>query len=311
MRKRVLVATTLFVAGIMSFVSCCNHNEDIQTTVPSIDRKAVQFSSNIVKMAPATRAAGNTWDSNDFIGVYMLEKESTDVVEGMANVHYITTAGGEAGKFVANDEIIYFPDNGTEVRFMAYYPYTASVADYIYKVTVDDQSVQQAIDLLYSFNIEKSYEKTTSETVIPMAFDHQLTKIFVHVKAGAGLSSSDLEDINVYFSGLNTTADFYLKNGTLANFGNVANINLRSIAAKGGDYVASFESIILPMETILTDSKIVFTLASGSEFVWNFDTVLNPSTKYIYNVTISRSGIEVEATINDWIDGGESTVDAE
>ena len=311
MKKNSLLTAIAFVIAItmVAFSSCCDHYYEI-IVPPATEKVAVKFSSNIVTMGSNLRMAGNTWDAEDAIGVYMLEKESTTEVENTSNVEYITETGGQTSAFKAKDKIIYYPDNDSEVRFMSYYPYKESIIDAVYKVDISTQTNQSSIDFLYSFNIGKTYKKTTASSVIPLVFDHKLTKVLINVKPGTGLATSDIDDINVYFSGLNTTADFNLKNGTLSNPSNTKNITPLTVMPVSG-YTFSSESIILPMATIPTGAKIVFELLNGSIFIWDFNMTLNAATKYTYNVTINRTGIEVEATINDWINGGDADVNAE
>ena len=311
MRKNVLMTAALLIAGVVSFMSCCEHEIVCPNQNPiNPEGTAIQFSSNIVKMDSPTRATGNVWEKDDAIGVYMIAKESVTVVNEMSNVKYETKTGGLSGDFVAASKVIYFPDNGTEVRFMSYYPYTtADLVDDVYKVNVSDQTSQAKIDLLYSFHAAASYEKTASENVIPLKFDHQLTNVLINIKSGIGLAAGDLEDIAVHFSGVNTTADFDLMTGLLSNLGDVDDVS-PNVTITAPDYTISYESIILPMPTVPENAKIVFSMANGDVFEWEFNKALDASTQYIYNVTINRTGIEVEATINNWIDGGEDEVDA-
>ena len=313
MRKNVLVKATMLFASVAVFISC----KDEQTI--EIDRSEVKFSSNINMTSVRTRASDITWDPNDAIGVYMYEENTQNIVEGKENIRYVTEAGGEKGSFQAANTVIYFPDNGNKVRFMAYYPHREDLLgnNDVYAVDVASQSSQQVIDLLYSFDSSAKFDKTTPGKKVALSFDHQLTKVYVNVMAGEGLVDSDLQDIIVSFDGLNTKAYFNLTDGTLGNSGVPAEIALRPTFAKNG-YVTSFEAIVLPTETIPAAS-IVFDLNDGDSennvesdvFIWKFDNVLNKSTRYTYNVTINRSGIVVEATINDWIASDDANVNAE
>ena len=311
MKTYFLFLGTALVLTLMS----CNRNDNINHF--NKEKSEVKFTSGIIPKSSATRATDNTWDKNDEIGVYMLEKELTTVVDEMGNVQYITELGGSTGTFKASGKVIYFPDNGEEVRFMAYYPYKSDVISNgnIYKVDVTNQSSQAKIDLLYSFKTDAVFEKTTSEKVVPLAFNHMLTKLIVNIKAGEGLESDDLAGIKIHFEGLNSTADFNLFDGSLSNHaGSVDIVPLTGVAQ--GEYTANFESILIPTDGI-PDARIVFDLDNGDEdldsdvFAWSFDKELLKSTKHKYNVTINRTGIEVKATINDWLNGGEDDIIAE
>jgi len=309
-QNRFLILTMLFISA--TIVISCSRPE-----ITPDKKIEAQFSSNILIMNSPAKAAGNVWDASDAIGIYMYAEATLDVVEDIKNIKYITDDGGTVGSFKPTGTRIYFPDNGDKVRFMAYYPQIDGIqVNDIYPVNVADQSEQEVIDLLYSFNTSAKYDKKSPDRKVSLVFDHQLTKIQVNVKAGEGLSNSDLQDIVVSFSGFNTTADFNLTNGSLNNPEAPEDIDMLKITAKEG-YTASFEAIVLPSTEIPTAS-IVFDLKNGNPgagiesdlFTWDFNNTLNKSTRYIYNVTINRSGIVVEATINDWIPTDEEDIDA-
>ena len=311
--KNLLLAITLLVfnSGIIS----CSRERDID--ILSGERTEVKFSSNIITIGTHPKASGAIWDPNDAIGIYMYEENDVNVVEDKSNIKYVSELGGKTGDFENAGTVIYFPDNGDKVRFMAYYPYNTDISDDVYNVNVVTQSSQQDIDLLYSFDKNAKYDKAVTDNKIPLVFDHQLTKIYVNVKAGDGLVDDDLQNISVSFLNFNTKADFNLISGSLSNQSTPAEIVASSFNIKDG-YVASFEAIVLPVETI-PNAQIKFDLKNGNvetgvesnTYIWNFDEALAKSTKYTYNVTINRSGIVVVATVNDWINTEENEVVAE
>ena len=315
--KKFLLLSTIAVIAAGTFISC-NQNDD--KTTPSENRKEVYFSSNIMKIAHSvrTRMTGNVWAKNDSIGIFMFSETSTDVVEGMENIKYVSTNAGTIGKFEANDVTIFFPDNSDKVRFMSYYPFTTSIESNTYKVDVSEQEDQSAIDLLYSFDTDTKYDKTTTDKKVSLVFDHKLTKISINVKPGDGLKVEDLENILVTLEGFNTKADFDLISGTLSNILDVKKITPSVITAKD-EYVVSSEAIIIPTADP-SSAKIVFNLNNGDEteeinsdiFTWTFKEIaLESGYEYVYNVTVKRSGIVVEATIHNWITGEPENIDAE
>ena len=313
--KKFLLLSTITAIAAGSFISCSQNDDEIS---PLESRKEVNFSSNIIKVTPpATRAAGDIWHENDSIGIFMFEEATTNVVEGMSNVKYTTATGGETGSFTAANKVIYFPDNSDKVRFMSYYPYTANLVGNTYKVDVSVQTNQPAIDLLYSFDTNAKYDKTTPDKKVSLVFDHMLTKININVKPGDGLEVEDLENIIVTLEGFNTKADFDLISGTFIDISDVNIITPLVITAKNG-YVVSSDAIIIPTANP-SSAKIVFNLNNGvSEeikndiFTWTFkDKALENGYEYVYDVTVKRSGIVVEATINDWTTGDPEVIDAE
>ena len=315
MKKFLLSAITVIMAG--TFVSC-NKNEDVIEKTNPNDRKVVNFSSNITKVnIPTTRAGGSTWDADDAIGIFMFEESSTNIVENKDNIEYITQNGGTIGTFEPSDsDTVFFPDNGNKVRFMSYYPYTANITDYVYSIDVSNQEKQSAIDLLYSFADTVYFNKTAADKKVPLVFDHKLTKININVKPGEGLKSNDIENIIVTFEGFNTKAEFDLITGKIISQYDTYTITPLKINAIT-DYDFSCESIVLPTADP-NAANIKFDLNNGEGqdsdvFTWSFKTngELKSGFEYTYNVTVNRSGIVIEATINKWAEGGSLDIEAE
>ena len=316
MKKHLLSAITIIAAG--AFVSC-NQNEDGIDNSNSNIKKEVRFSSNITKVElPSTRMSGTQWDANDSIGIFMFEKTAKEIVENKENIKYTTIAGGETGAFLPANEPIFFPDNGDEVRFMSYYPYNSGIST-TYNVNVSDQTNQPAIDLLYCFADTAFYHKLSSGKKVSLVFNHKLTRIIVNIKPGEGLLADDVNNTVVTFEGFNTKADFNLISGALDNPEEVQNITPLKMTTATGGYTLSFESIVIPV-TDPSSAKIVFDLKNGDEdlqvnsdlFSWKFSTEeLKSGFEYIYNVTVKRSGIIVDAIVKEWEDGGNKDIDAE
>ena len=314
MKKFLLLSgLAIFAAGI--FISC-NQNE---VDEPLNNRKEVKFSSNIIKIEqPKTRAAGEEWEISDSIGIFMLKEASTDVVESKSNIKYVTTTAGITGEFSAANEIIYFPNNGDKVRFMSYYPYKSSITN-TYNVSVLTQTNQSEIDLLYSFNDQAVYDKTSPDRKVTLEFEHQLSKVNVYVKCGEDLAEAYLDNLIVQFEQLNTLADFNLTTGILSITPSPNTIATKESSTISG-YDKGYVAIILP-EDPATDASMVFNVKNGDGgsikddiFTWTFtnDIEFEQGKEYTFLVTIKRSGIVVEATIKDWeIGGPDKEIDAE
>ena len=316
--KKSILLSVIAITTAGSLISC--DKNDVENK-PLDGRKEVKFSSNIVDIVPpptTTRAGGTTWNANDSIGIYMFEELSETIVESMGNIKYTTENESAVGSFTATGTVIYFPDNGDKVRFMSYYPYTTAISSNTYSVNVSDQTSQSNIDLLYSFDKNAKYDKTTENKLIPLVFEHQLAKININIKTGDGLEITDLEDILVSFEGLYTTASFDLFSGTLSDLNNATKITPSVTTAKEG-FVCSYEAIVIPT-TASNEAQIVFDLNNGNTdlstdsdvFTWNFsNSTLEAGKEYTYNVTIRRSKIVVQATISDWGNGSSNDIIAE
>ena len=305
-KKNLLLLLTLF-AAVLSTVSCTKDRQR---------KDEVVFASNIQKITQVTRVTGNTWDATDSIGIYMVEKENIEIIERAENIPYVTNLGGATGSFIPKSKTIFFPDNDQEVRFMAYYPYNSGVVDALYKVDVSDQTNQSKIDILQSFDVDKTYSKVTKREKVVLEFDHMLTKVIINVREGKGLEKTDLDNLGISFTGLSREVDFDLWGAAFSNYSNVGDIVPKERTEVADGYYLGYEAILIPSLNVL-DAYMVFDLNNGGEgvasdkFRWRLDATLARSSKYTYNVTINRTGITVDATINDWINLDDENIIAE
>ena len=289
---------------VSTFMSCSK--EKLYSLPDNETGIEVSFTSNINATPPVEETADSRWNANDGIGVYMLSGKSASIVGKTGNIPYITSMGGDIGIFHAMDQAIYLPNNKKQVRFMAYFPYKASIGKNTYKVDVRHQDSQADIDLMYSFDTTAYYNEQTTDNEIPLVFGHKLTKIFVYIRAGKGFSAAELENIKVSFTGLNTKADFDLLNGSLRNFSKKAEI-VPVRKTVGTEYVAGFEAIVLPAENTI-GAQVIFDLNNGNgnngvnsdRLFGHFPHTLQDGTEYTFDVTINRSGVVVMTLANHW-----------
>ena len=313
--KKFLLFSAIAIFSSVVFISCKKGDDD-----NSLDAKReVRFSSNIVKLEqPKSRAAGEEWEANDSIGIFMLNETTLEIVEFKSNIKYVTDQAGKTGNFTAAGEVIYFPDNGEKVRFMSYYPYKSDITD-TYNVNVLTQTNQAAIDLLYSFDGDAVYDKTSEGKKVKLNFEHQLSKVNIHVKNGDDLPESFLDNLTIQLTKLNTTATFDLTTGLLSATTNPDAIDTKEVLAIS-EYEKGYVAIILP-ENPAADASMVFNINNGNGaeikddiFTWIFteDIEFEKGKEYTFLVTIKRSGIVVETSIKDWISGGpDKEIDAE
>jgi hypothetical protein len=251
---------------------------------------------------PLTRAAGTAWDNGDRIGIYMLATGTTNISGGVNNREYVT-AGGNSFAAVSPADVIYFPLSGSAVDFIAYYPYRQGLANFIYNVDVSSQSSQANIDLLYSNNATNRNQSLPS---VPLNFSHKLVKVILNTIDGDGLTPADLQGMDVSFTGMNTTATFDLRTGTLGALGTPDDITPHTTTAG-----SKYEAIILP--AAIAAGAVTMEFAIGVEkFIWEVPaTTFAAGTQYTYDITITRTGISVTGSIAAWTAGPNFTGTAE
>ncbi len=287
----------LLAAAVLS-VAACNKGE----MTPDTDtRVALQVTSGI-----QTRAYDATWEAGDDIGIFGFTQGDAST-QAYSNVRYVTTGGD--GAFTPDGTTIYLPTDGSSLDFVAYYPYTATaMTDGVYTVNVTDQSDQSAIDFMAAGTQTADRSKNT----VTFNFEHKLSKIVLTFKPGDGMALSELTGMKVQLTNQQTKAlfDVTKPDGEVVVGTNTPATLTLDTDADG----TSSEGIVLPSANF-DGMTLHLELSNGSSF-FNWD--LNNSKadkfeagkKYVYDITVNKSRLDVTATITDWTpgngEGGES-----
>jgi hypothetical protein len=307
-RKSNLLAVATLVSAA-AFTSC-NVNDYIEDETNRPVRFTASIDNQAIASAPEARAAGSTWSNNDAIGIFMVETGTLDIAENATNKQYTTSSGN--GSFTAAtlaDEIFYPMDGGSDVNFIAYYPYrsgaTLTTAANIEIATAQTAANQPTYDLLWSGSAT-DYNKTSSN--VPLTFQHKLSKIVMNVSAHAnvGASAADLSGMTVTITGMNTKNTINLATGDLNTPSEEADITPRTITA-GSQY----DAIIIPGDYAAGAVSVEFTVNSET-FTWNVGAKSFASgSEYTYDVTLTRTGVVVTGTITPWtsVTGGSVTAE--
>ena len=297
--------TNLLYMGALSALALmsCTSNDDHSEWYGS---EGIVFTTAI-----QSRVSGNAWNTNDEVGIYMMNAGSEIGTATAQNKKYIAQANGTL--IAAPGNGIYLPESGN-VDFIAYYPYTTNVSGNKVTVNVSDQSNPAAIDLIYS-NGTKGIEATTA-TTISLGFKHQLTKVTLNVSKDETVES--LNELNVNMKGVSTEGEFNLADGTLTAIPNTNNKDIAMNVDAQGDN-ATVTAIILPSAASTEQSEV--TLAFTLEGETYTHTIADPSVfdegsnvSFDANLSINNGKPVVTvgaATIEDWTEkpGGDINVD--
>ena len=286
MNKKTFSAVAL---ATLLLTACQNDEETMQTDT----RVALQVTSGI-----QTRAFDNQWEKNDDIGIFGFTQGDAST-QAYSNVRYVTTGGD--GTFTPDGTTIYLPIDGSSLDFVAYYPHTTDLENGIYTVDVEDQSDQSTIDLMAAGT--QTVDRT--DPTVTFNFEHKLSKIVFNFTAGVGMDESELAGMKVQLTNQQTLATFDV---TQPDGEVVVGTNTpATLTLNTTDDGMSSEGIVLPSANF--DSMTLhLELSDGSSF-FNWD--LNNSKadkfeagkKYVYDITVNRSGLGVTATITDWTPG--------
>lgn len=281
----------------LAFTSCCNEEtNEWKSTDP------IQFSTAIA----TTRVTDNAWNGGEKVGIFMKAHNGNLTNAQSANMQYQASMTGEL-THTAIGEAIYFPSDGSQVDFVAYYPFTSNLKDNSLAIDVADQTKE--LDLLYATN--NTGLSNTSSSKVSLNFEHKLARIVLNIK---NETSTRASDIKVSLAGTDTKATFDLANAALATqTGSAATINCKMTAQTN---TMKAEAIVLPVEKLGSTAELIFTIGTETYKHSLAGSALNASTSYSYEATITdNSGkpavIVGQATITDWIkvSGGDINID--
>ena len=300
-RQYIFMATALLLLA-----ACGNDNEG--AALENDGRVALQVTSDIHVQ---TRAYNDTWESGDAIGIYMLNGETTEA----ENYKYTTGTTGTSGTFTADAaNTIYFPIGGDSRDFTAYYPYRETIANNIYPVDVTTQTSQKAIDLMGAVKVTG---KNKNKPAVAFEFQHKLVKLAMTIQPdGTSLTAENMKDLKVEITNQPVKGTYdVVKGGDVIVTTPVAPDKAVDIELLTNADGTAAEGIVLP-NTSTEGMYLRFTLKDiDTPFTWNINSAekskqFQAGSKYVYTITIGKTGIAVTSTVKDWTpgngDGGES-----
>ena len=294
------ILSTLVLAG-------CKTNDDNSTWSGS---DGIVFNSYI---GSHTRASGSSWGNGDEVGIYMTGAGAGIDAATAVNKKYLAQTNGILTP-ESKTEAIYYPETGN-ADFVAYYPYSSSVADNIVAVNVSNQSKPEAIDLLYSNNAKNIANGAT----VSLGFTHQLSLVTIDLKNTDGTIPS-LNGTTVSMGGMNTQASFDLDGGVLTVSPQSSEPTLDMYMVAGQDGAMKAQAIVLPTKaTGSSQTQMVLTFKlDGMTFEYTVSDIsaFEGGKEYLYTADLSinngKPTVKMgNATITDWVTvpGGDIDVD--
>lgn len=287
--------TKLFPLALLASATMVSCNGKVEPAAQD-EKVAVQFGSSI---NATTRAVNDKWTSGDQIGIFMTGENKTlsesSIREEADNIAYRTEGNGAFSPVTA-EQIIYFPMDG-DVDFYAYYPYTAQVNDYRIALDLSDQSIQEALDLMYA----KVRGRNKSNPKVELQFSHLLSNLILEVQPGTGLTQADLAELTVKVKDANTKATFNLVDGTISGEETPEGFTMKTVEAG-----KRYEALLFP--TTSESREIEFDLNNDHDapFTWTMKSALKGGSQYHHQVTLSRTAAEVSGSIKPWDNGGDN-----
>lgn len=263
---------SFIVAAASTLMFGCADN-DVNISDRISGKELYKITSGTKKFASRVNI-DSQWENSDAIGVYMFPTNTTDVIGNASNVKYVTTVDGASqAAFTPSSAPIELHD--VAVDFVAYYPFSESVSDFIYTIDLSDQSQGfNKHDLMYASAKNKTF---SDDGNLEMTFSHCLSLLKVNVTGITGVEQLTVE-------GLKTNATFDLRNASL----NVAETQTAMVLEQQVN-TANFVGIVLPSEDISgmkvviqsAGEKYTYTVPEGSSV-----TKFEKSKIYTFNINV-------------------------
>lgn len=298
--------TCFVMLAALMMAGCSN---EVEEQVMDSRRVPLQINGDINMLM--TRAADDHWDDNDAIGVYMVTADNS-IVGGVSNYRYTVVKGGQDCTFNPADEnnTAYFPDDGTAVNVVAYYP-QGDVVENKLSLDLANQGEQPRIDLMSA----KAEGASKSSPTINLEFKHRLTKLFFEIEGNV-----NTEGIEATISNQYTKIQYDILNDKLsiAEGSEKENIVMKYWNLDEGTN-RFVEAIVLPNDenNIAENRQLTFQL-NGKIFKATIggDTEFKAGKKYIYKVKFDQTpsgDVAVGITgvgITNWndVDGGDNII---
>lgn len=269
----------VMLAALM-LAGCSN---EIDEQVMDSRRVPLQINGDINMLM--TRAADDHWDDKDAIGVYMVNGENNSIVGNVSNYRYTVVTGGQNGTFIPADEnnTAYFPEDGTAVNVVAYYP-QGDVVENKLSLDLANQDNQPKIDLMSA----KAENASKSSPTVNLGFKHRLTKLFFKIEGDV-----NTDGINATIGNQYTDIQYDILNDKLliAEGSEKENIVMKYWNPDGGTN-RFVEAIVLPNDenNSAVDRQLTFQL---NEKIFNATisntTTFEPGKKYTYTVKFDQT----------------------
>ena len=228
-----------------------------------------------------------------------------------------------------------FPYKGTgdqlKVDVYAYAPYdatwTAFTGAKTFSVKADQKTKANYIasDLLWATPLSGEAPDGNPFKNLTLQFSHMLSQVYVEISAGDGVTTSQLAGATVALNGVVLSGTINLQDGTLTPSTSTGSVSMlkcafdeddNAIPSTDANYADYFKgsAVVYPIATLPTTVTLTIT-TSVTTYTANLKTTAitkwEAGKKYIYQVSISATGLVLATTVSDWTPGGTTSGTAE
>lgn len=255
-----------------------------------------------ISVGQSTRANDETFESNDEIGLYVVNYIDEIAGELTASGNHVDNMRFKfiGGSWIPDNEV-YWKDKNTSADFYAYYPYSGDVTSIVshpFSVKLDQSSSEDfwASDFLWG----KAINVCPDEKTVSIQTNHSLSRILIDIKPGSGFTDDSWisADKSVKICDVLTSATIDLSTGIATATGSKSEIVPLSTSVSGT--TSSYQAMMIP-QVVADKSKLVVITVDGVDYVYRKGFSFGANTQYKFSVTVNKSGNSVDVTIGEWI----------
>lgn len=296
-------------------VSCVNN---LSADDPeNIEESTVPISLSTRIQSVKSRVAGNDFEANDSIGLYVtINPHSMKENRYVDNMKFTYSSSS----FQPN-ETVFFPEGGRKCDFMAYYPYSPTkISSKSSQMNISVHSNQSSSEA-YSgshFMVATAKEVTAKEQTIDLLFKHQCSRLNISIKAEEKHTLEELLEANpsVRIKDVHTKAIYDFSTNSIEKLNSAKDVIPHGEWSADNDLLTGKSAILLPQSfakgRVIIEVTVNNTIYEGTI---NQDFTLQGgySNNLILSLLPSPNNIEVEvgSAIDDWETGESIGVGAE
>ena len=300
-KGRAALYITLLFAAILCACSSSGVDEPADVPVPEPPSSPIPINISVSQSGiDETRVADNVFEAGDRIGLYVVNRNSSDGSERplATQGNYIDNALFAYDGMWRPETLLYWLDDKTYTDFYIYYPYTASVADVNnmeFSVAADQstEAAYKAGDML--MGMAKNIAPT--ESAVQITARHAMSQMYITIVPGNGFTAESLAaaDVKVRINGVRTHASANLATGEVEAVGVTTTVT----PYKDGDV---YKALIVPQS--VGDGNLITVNVDGRDYNMPKAFTFVSGKRHRFTVTLSKTNAGVNVSIDQWEDDG-------
>ncbi len=303
-----LFALMSFLLFTVFFTSSCINN--ITDDNSSTDGKVpVNVSSDIRNYLPVTRMDGESFETDDAIGLYLISQP--EALTGARHLDNVRFAYNASGELVPETEV-YYPYGEGKCDFYSYYPYREQGIipdDSTLSVSVKTDQSKLSDYLASDFLVASVPDVTPTKEAVKLPYFHKMCKLVIEIvlKGEEDISKLAANNPELILLGLPTAGVYDFVGDTIVSQDVPRDISLQGTWKEKDGTLVGKSALLIP-HTVAAGYKLLrfqvgsrsFSGVLSSEFLLQAGTVCTLKLTYDSQIGIKK----METSIEPWGTGG-------